>query len=81
MEEAIEVTLARLDDSTMRSLTITENPSGVTRKKSFDIKNTDTKKEDADSVPCSRQKTGLMKVTTTTSITTHLKINSLHITT
>ena len=45
MEEAIDFTLARLDDSTMRSLTITENPSGNYSEKIFHIKNTDTKKD------------------------------------
>ena len=45
MEEAIDFTLARLDDSTIRSLVITENPSGNYSEKIFHIKNTDTKKD------------------------------------
>ena len=45
MEEAIDVTLARLDDSALRSLTITEKPSGDYAEKIFHIKNTDTKKD------------------------------------
>lgn len=39
MEEAIEMTIARLDDSTINSLTITENPSGNYAEKIFHIKN------------------------------------------
>ena len=45
MEEAIDFTLARLDDSTIRSLVITESPSGNYSEKIFHIKNTDTKKD------------------------------------
>lgn len=39
MEEAIEMTIGRLDDSTIKSLTITEDPSGNYSEKIFNIKN------------------------------------------
>ncbi len=45
MEEAIDFTLARLDQDTMRSLTITERPSGNYSEKIFHIKNTQTKED------------------------------------
>ncbi|WP_431030075.1 YpjP family protein [Lysinibacillus sp. LZ02] len=45
MEEAIDFTLARLDDDTMRTLTITEKPSGHYSEKIFHIKNTASKED------------------------------------
>ncbi|WP_332651448.1 YpjP family protein [Lysinibacillus sp. 54212] len=40
IEEAIDMTIARLDDSTLKSLTISEKPSGNYSEKIFHIKNT-----------------------------------------
>lgn len=45
IEEAIDVTLARLDQDTMRSLAITERPSGNYSEKIFHIKNEQTKQD------------------------------------
>lgn len=45
MEEAIESTVARLDNDTMRSLSITEKPSGNYSEKIFHIINSQTKKD------------------------------------
>ena len=45
IEEAIDVTLARLDQDTMRSLSITERPSGNYSEKIFHIKNEQTKQD------------------------------------
>lgn len=45
MEEAIDFTLARLDQDTVRSLTITERPSGNYSEKIFHIKNTQTRED------------------------------------
>ena len=45
MEEAIDFTVARLDASAIRSLAITENPSGNYSEKIFHIKNADTKQD------------------------------------
>ncbi len=45
MEEVIDVTLARLDDDSIRSLTVTEKPAGQYSERIFHIKNTDTKED------------------------------------
>lgn len=43
MEEAIEMTLARINDEKIQNLTITENPSGNYSEKIFNIKDSDSK--------------------------------------
>lgn len=45
MQQAIDTTLARLDDDSIRSLSITSNPSGEYAEKIFNIKDTDNGKD------------------------------------
>ena len=45
MEEAIAMTVARLDNEDLRTIAITENPSGNYNEKIFNINNTETKKD------------------------------------